>query len=490
VIIGDLTINAGFNGFDFTSITSLTDRDILVSRDASALTHSVSEDIGLSPLVNALPSNLLDATEVSQITQEFRFSSNSDGPLQWVAGLFYSDTERDYAQRLPTPGYDAFVDAALGAGTSASLANGFPVDSPFNSDLTYDLEQIAIFGELNYQLNERTNLTVGGRFYDFEEVRTLTNGAIFAAPFVTGVVDETSSDGFNPRILLSYEANDNVTWNAQVSEGFRLGGVNDPLNAGLCTGSDLEIFGGFQDYDDESLINYEIGVKAQYNILQFNAAVFYADISDLQVTLDAGTCSSRISFNVEEAHAAGVEVELKSKPNDNWDFSLAASLLEAEFDTTVFSSTGDVLGGVRDGNRLPSVPEFSAAATGTYSMPSKLFSNDGTLYFSASLQHVGDRFTQPSDQENGGIANFPNRFVFGNLVGGEVNTVNLELPSYEIINVNAGFETENWEAVLYVNNLFDENALLSFDRERNGLARTAFRTNQPRTIGVTFRHSF
>jgi len=106
------------------------------------------------------------------------------------------------------------------------------------------------------------------------------------------------------------------------------------------------------------------------------------------------------------------------------------------------------------------------------------------------LQHVGDRFTQPSDQENGGIANFPNRFVFGNLVGGEVNTVNLELPSYEIINVNAGFETENWEAVLYVNNLFDENALLSFDRERNGLARTAFRTNQPRTIGVTFRHSF
>jgi len=42
----------------------------------------------------------------------------------------------------------------------------------------------------------------------------------------------------------------------------------------------------------------------------------------------------------------------------------------------------------------------------------------------------------------------------------------------------------------YVNNLFDENALLSFDRERGGRARLGFSTNSPRTYGVTVRKSF
>jgi iron complex outermembrane receptor protein len=42
----------------------------------------------------------------------------------------------------------------------------------------------------------------------------------------------------------------------------------------------------------------------------------------------------------------------------------------------------------------------------------------------------------------------------------------------------------------YVNNLFDENALLSFDRERGGRARLGYTIGQPRTMGVTVRHAF
>ena len=44
--------------------------------------------------------------------------------------------------------------------------------------------------------------------------------------------------------------------------------------------------------------------------------------------------------------------------------------------------------------------------------------------------------------------------------------------------------------VLYANNLFDENALLSFDRERGGRARLGYRVGTPRTIGLTARQSF
>ena len=46
------------------------------------------------------------------------------------------------------------------------------------------------------------------------------------------------------------------------------------------------------------------------------------------------------------------------------------------------------------------------------------------------------------------------------------------------------------DVILYVNNLFDENALLSFDRERGGRARLGFSIGQPRTYGLTVRKSF
>src|SRR5690606_37535810 len=117
---------------------------------------------------------------------------------------------------------------------------------------------------------------------------------------------------------------DNVTFNAQASQGFRLGGVNDPINVNLCTPEDEAIFGAFQSYEDESLWNYEVGVKSTFdNGVRLNAAAFYADIEDLQVTLDAGSCSSRISFNVPDVHTAGIELELGAQPIDNLDLSFS-----------------------------------------------------------------------------------------------------------------------------------------------------------------------
>jgi iron complex outermembrane receptor protein len=41
-----------------------------------------------------------------------------------------------------------------------------------------------------------------------------------------------------------------------------------------------------------------------------------------------------------------------------------------------------------------------------------------------------------------------------------------------------------------MNNLTNELALLSFDRERGTLARFGFLTNQPRTFGVSTRYNF
>lgn len=488
-VIGDLTANLELGDVTLTSVTSLIDRDILVSRDATALSSSVSSDLGYPTSSFTLPSNLRDTTEYESVTQELRVSSNSEGPFQWLAGVFYSSNDRVYAQRLPTPGYDAVTDATLGAGTSAAVANGFPADSPFNSDLSYSLTQWAVFGEASYDVTERMTVTAGGRFYDFEEDRTISSGGLFANGD-SNVKDTTSSDGFSPRVLLSYDATDAITLNAQASQGFRLGGVNDPLNVPLCTPQDQAIFGGFQSYGDEKLWNYEAGMKALTGNVTFNAAAFYTDIEDVQVTLDAGSCSSRIVFNVEKAHTAGLEAELGWSPMDGLDLSFAASVLEAKFDSTVRDGAGNVIGGIEDGNRLPSVPELQLSAAGTYRWDSAWSGADA--FVSASVQHIGDRFTQPSDQLPTQGLPASTGLALGALTGLESprNLVDLNLDAYTTLNISTGLEFDDWSVTVYANNLTDEDAQLSFDRERGGRARLGFHVNQPRTLGITLRKAF
>ncbi|MEP3052292.1 MAG: TonB-dependent receptor [Erythrobacter sp.] len=483
--LADLVVNVGLGGVQLTSVTSFISRDILVSRDASALSGSVSVDLGFPDEAVSLPSNLRDTTELETFTQELRLASDNDSRFQWVIGAFYSEVDRFYQQRLPTPGFDAFTDATLGAGTSAAVANGFGADSPFNSDLPYNIEQFAFFGEASFELTDALTFTAGGRYYDFEEVRTITTGGLFANGD-TGQVDETSSSGFTPRFLLSYELSPNVTLNAQASQGFRLGGVNDPLNTPLCDAEDLALFGGFQDYEDETLWNFEIGAKTQGDGFTFNVAGFHNEISDLQVTLDAGTCSSRIVFNVEDAHSTGIEAEIGFQPTDGLNLGLSGSWIEAEFDTTLPEPLATATG-IREGNRLPSVPEFQISVDGSYEWP---VGDSALAYLSASFQHVGTRFTQPADQEDN-----PRTFVHGLPFEGApadaATTVDLELPSYQIVNLSAGIDFDSGlSLVVYANNIFDENQLLSFDRERGGRARLGFTVGQPRTYGVTARQSF
>jgi iron complex outermembrane receptor protein len=484
-LIADLTVEAELGPVTLTSVSSYTSRDILVSRDASALTGSVSVDLGYPNAGVLLGSNLQDTTDVEAITQELRLASNGSGPLQWVIGGFYASTDRFYRQRLPTPGYAAVTDAVLGAGTSAAVANGFPnLDSPYNADLPYDLQQIAIFGEATYAFTDAFDVTIGARYYDFEETRRFVSGGLFANG--DNVSDRTTSDGVSPRILLSYDVSDTLTINAQASKGFRLGGVNDPLNITLCSPADAALFGAFQSYDDESLWNYEVGAKASGRGFYANVAGFYNDITNLQTTLDAGSCSSRIVFNVPDAHSMGVEAEIGVSPVAGLDLVFSGSLIEAEFDTSLPAALASATG-IREGNRLASVPRFQFSASGSYEFP---VGESANAYVSASWSHVGNRYTQPGDQENN-----PRTFVhglpFGGAPAGASTTLDLLLPSYDLVNLSVGVDFDSGlTLVLYANNLFDENALLSFDRERGGRARLGYRVGKPRTIGLTARQSF
>ncbi|MCY3827187.1 MAG: TonB-dependent receptor [Candidatus Dadabacteria bacterium] len=480
-LIFDTVVNWSIEDFfDVTYSASYINRDLLVSRDASALTGSVSVDLGFAEDQVANPSNLRDTTDLEQMTHELRLSSNDDGAFQWLAGVFYSDVERDYSQRLPTPGYDAlFIPSA---------DTNFPdaVDSPYSSDLTYDLRQIALFGEATYALLERLDVTAGLRWYDWEEDKTFRSGGGFSNADAQNQDITVSSDGFTPRFMVSYDANDNVTVNAQISRGFRLGGVNDPLNQLLC-GDAYDTFRGYQEFEDETLWNYEVGFKSSFESVTFNGSVFYTDIENLGVNVDAGPCSSRVTISVPESHTAGAELELSIQPTRSLLLAFAGSYLEAEFDSTIRTAGGDVVEGIEEGNRIPSVPDWQLSGSATYTLPGIL--SAGESFLSASWQFVGNSITQSGDQ-------IPGRGVFGHGLpyrgasADEATEVDLLLDSYHLFNLSAGLVYDNIEFTAYVKNITDENVKLSFDRERGGRARLAYRVGQPRTFGVVTRMRF
>ena len=486
--LADLTASYDFGPAELTSVTSKLYRKILVSRDASALTGSVGVDLGYPAAGINLPSNLVDTTKLNQFTQEVRLASTGNGPLQWVIGGFLSDVHRFYKQRLPTPGYDGFTDARFGAGTSAAVDNGFGlVDNPYHADLPYVIKQRAFFGEASYKWGQ-FKVTGGGRYYTFSERRRFHSGGLFSND--DDRTDSTKSDGFSPRGILSWQPDRSLSVNVQVAKGFRLGGVNDPLNIPLCTPADVATFGSFQTYKDESLWNYEAGVKYSKHGITFNGAAFYNDIKNLQVTLDAGSCSSRIVFNVPKAHSKGLEAEFSAHPIEGLDLSLAGTLLNSEFDSTVIGGNPPgVIGGIRKGNRLPTVPKYTIAAAATYGTH---FSPSGEWYVNASVQRIGNRYTQPADQEPAGVkplAWFDPATGIGNSTPTALGT--FPLRAYTLVDASVGLKWDSGlEIVGYVKNIFDADPRLSLDRERGLRARMGYNIGQPRTIGLTARWSF
>jgi iron complex outermembrane receptor protein len=489
-LVGGLNLNYNVGGTNLTSVTSFTSRDILVVRDAGALTSSITGgSIGLSEAIYTLDAPLDDATTSKVFTQEVRLAGGSDR-LRWLAGAFYSTNQRDYAQSL-------FVDGFQTASGIPTVGLRAPRDVLFFSDLGYDLNQVAIFGEGTYTVNDRLNLTAGLRYYKFDEDREQVFDGIFAhdstGTKVVSVPGATSADGLAPRFIASYKASDVLTLNAQLARGVRLGGINDPLNRPLCSAADLQTFDGRGAWKDETTWNYEVGAKS--TLLggkgALNVSAFYMDIRDLQLIVTAGTCSSRLVFNVPKSRSQGLEVEFNVAPDDHLDFAVSASFNNSELRSTLTSTaangTVSVVSGIREGNRLPSVPQFQASAGATYKWQLNAASQ---AFVGGSFQHVGSHFTQIDDHATGfGTVNLNS---YGNNTIGRPLTQGVfqfdpELPAYSLLNLRAGVTRARWEVALYLNNLTDERALLALDRERGTFARVGYLTNQPRTFGVTMR---
>ena len=489
--LGDLNININFGEGILTSITSYSYRDVLVIRDATALTASITGgSIGLAPRAYTLDAPLFDATTANTWTQELRFSG-SQARVPWVAGVFYGRQDREYGQDLPVIGFEDLTRIPT-RGLRA------PKDSLFFSDLGYTLDQVALFGETTVSPTENFSLTAGLRYYHFNEDKEQIFDGIFAnddtGRLLVSQPGSTDANGLAPRVIGTFRLSDNANLNAQVSRGFRLGGINDPLNVPLCTPQDLVTFSGRETWKDETVWNYEIGHKARVlnGIGALGVSAFYMDIRDLQATVTAGSCSSRVIFNVPKARSQGVEVDFEAAPTSNFDFAISGTFNDAELRSTLTSTDPrggvSIVSGIEEGTRLPTVPRFQLASAATYQWELR----PGALaYLTGTYQHIGSRFTQVGDEELGTL----DLLSFGpNTIGGpltaRVFTYDPELPAYNLLNLRVGVRRAAWDVSAFVNNVTDERALLSFDRERGTRARIGYLTNPPRTFGIATRVNF
>ncbi|HXO22661.1 MAG TPA: TonB-dependent receptor [Thermoanaerobaculia bacterium] len=494
--LADVDVKYKFGDMDLTSITSYTHRDVLVVRDATALTASITGgSIGLPENVYTLNAPLDDATQANVLSQELRLSGKTKS-LTWLGGVFYTHMDRHYGQNLLVSG---FQDLS-GIPTQGLVA---PKDVLFFSDLRYKLDQFALFTEATWSVTPRLELTGGLRYYHFKEDRQQVFDGIFAngdnGHSVVSQPGSVKADGIAPRLMASFALDKDTRLNSQVSKGFRLGGINDPLNVPLCTPSDLRTFGGHTTWKDETLWNYEVGSKS--NIMggrgSLNVAAYYMDIKDLQATVTAGSCSSRVVFNVPKARSPGLELEFTAAPTKHFDFAISSSYsdstLESTLTTTDANGNVSVVSGIKKGNRLPTVPKFQVVAAANLQGQ---VTNNWLGYGTATYQYVGSRFTQIGDQAEGfGTVNLLSFAQSGGqTIGGPLTattfTFDPRLPAYQIVNLRLGILNETWDLAGFVNNLTDERALLALDQERGTRARVGFLVNQPRTFGLSARVKF
>ena len=351
----------------------------------------------------------------------------------------------------------------------------------------YDVEtdQWAVFGELSFDVTENFTITGGARYFDIEQDRLVRQGNLTG---VFGGVPDCDVDlctANNPggadeddtvwKFNATYRWDDQLVY-ATYSEGFRRGGANSAKSNtvfGPPSGQFPPPAGTLFQYDSDTVDNYEIGAKTEWldNSLRFNITAYYMEWDDIQVQANdpQPLVFSLGIVNFTEAEIKGIETWLNWAPNSSWAFDFTFGWNESELsaDEVLFPGTdGELV--VEDGTDLPIMPDWKANLTATYYFERELWG--GEPYFLANYTYTGESVNS--------------------LAGIESTTLNLgvtEQDDWQVLDLVAGLEAETWEAALFIDNVFDEEADVFFD---NRWLQQRLSVNQPRTYGFRFRYRF
>ncbi len=279
------------------------------------------------------PQNRFTTSDISsafteQFTQEFRVSTDFDGPWNFSLGANYLnlDATGDYYVMFNTGTAYYQVNNYLQTGNAncaASTPNCVFIDPNADPDRSghnyydayspYNLTSTALFGELYFQPNETLKFTAGLRYTDDDktvENHTVTLGTTGAgvSPAVNSNVrfkELTGRFGFDWQPDLSWT--DSTLIYGFYSRGYKAGGLNSPCSVGpgvVC---------GPPTFEPEFINSYEIGMKNTLadGKLQLNLGAFMYDYNGYQVSKIVNRASTNENIDAE---IRGAEFESTWQP--------------------------------------------------------------------------------------------------------------------------------------------------------------------------------
>jgi iron complex outermembrane recepter protein len=470
---------------ELVSSTAYFDRQVWETEDETDFIYQ-SLLGGYQPIASAIS----EEKDYQRFVEELRFASTLKGPLQFVAGFFYSDFHGriPFASYYPpalAPGYGNILTNVFHscvAGVPAPLylcPNPDDPDEIFGQNYHTTIREPAVFGELSYEITDALKATVGLRW---SQVRTTAGGYLegsvtqsntdyYATPPIGRIVDPTvttTDSATTPKVQLDYHITPDEMVYTMVAKGFRPGGLVPSVPAALCAG---ELPAGAtvnetRQFQSDSLWNYEVGTKNSWfdHRVTFNADAFYIDWKNIQQWLLLA-CGFQYRVNAAAADSKGGELEVNARPIEPLTLSLGLGYQDAKI-TEASSSSPQV-----PGDPVFDVPDWTGNGAIGWTQP--LMSPDWTLVSTTDYSYVGRRYS-------------------ANNLSVATDFTTRELPCYKLLNAHVSLLHASWEVGLVAKNITNEHANLGDSRSiaAETVGRPRLLVNQPQTFGVEFRAHF
>lgn len=301
------------------------------------------------------------ARQFTDFSQEVRLAGNAlEDALSWSFGINYVEQE-------------LLENSAFGLFSSGFLfnRNGAALNDRGGSTLGF-------FGNLAYSFNDQLALSLEGRY---QEDRVEDASSVDTSNPVE--LKETFTN-FLPRAVLEYTPSDDTLVYLSYSEGNLPGGFNRGF-AARSVADQARILAvqpfSSETNDEESLKNYEIGVKQRFDRGSISAAAYYMDRTGqvtrdtVQVRLAADIASGdpdQITFvtqniNVGSSEVFGLELEGSYLVNDNLSFDGTLAYIESEFKQFRSTTALEIFGNDSvEGNSSARFPKLSGSLSWTY----------------------------------------------------------------------------------------------------------------------------
>ena len=469
-----------FETFSVKSLTSYQDDDILIRRDNDR------NDLDFLPPFAQLPSSYDPETnKQTTITQEVNLVSSEPlfGKLDWLAGVFYLDTEVEISilERLDF-GFDGTFDPF-----TVDTIYAYGGDVGFISDSKPERDSTSLYAQGTWNYSDTWRSVFGLRYTEDEVYSSVTN---YYGREGTDIL-EIESDKVTGRLVLEHDINDSTMLFGSFTKGFKPGGSNltygtEAVVAPIIV---LPIF-------NEEIVNaYELGLKTDLadGRVRLNAAAFYYDYKNLQYQATDPEVFNGGVGNIPTSEIFGAELEFSAFLSDSLILDARMAWLDTEItsdhlalDNVQSEAAGNALLGQGfglfsdeiqiaradqiqnvNGNELAKTPSF----TGNLSLSwTKELEAWGEMRSTLQYTYRGD---------------FKHR-IFNNA---DTDVV----PSYDVFDLVVGFYPgtgESWRVELVAKNLTDEDGINARFTDVFGVGATGDELIGPRQMMVRFGMDF